>query len=84
MTYQIFFALNKAKVQQTLDTFGVTEARTAAYHLAGDGLVEWLNCSLLLMLQAFVNQGNWEQYLPYVHFAYPTAVHSFTGVSPLN
>jgi len=50
MTYQIFFALNKAKVQQTLDTFGVTEARTAAYHLAGDGLVEWLNCSLLLML----------------------------------
>ena len=65
-----------------LDAFGVTKTRTTAYHPAGDGLVERFNRSLLQMLRAFVNQGDWEQYLPLVLYAYRTAVHSSTGVSP--
>ena len=69
-------------LRQTLDAFGVTKTRTTAYHPAGDGLVERFNCSLLQMLRAFVNQGDWEQYLPLVLYAYRTAVHSSTGVSP--
>ena len=34
------------------------------------------------MLRAYVNQSDWEQYLPFVLHAYCTAVHASTGVSP--
>jgi len=32
------------------------------------------------MLRAFVNQSDWEQYVPFVLYAYRTAGHSSTGV----
>ena len=69
-------------LRQTLGAFGVAKTRTTAYHPAGDGLVERFNRSLLQMLRAFVNEGDWEQYLPFVLYAYRTSVHSSTGVSP--
>jgi len=69
-------------LQQTLDAFGVAKSRTTAYHPAGDGLVERFNRSLLQMLRAYVDQTDWEQYLPFVLYAYRTAVHRSTGVSP--
>ena len=70
-------------LSQTLEAFGVTKSRTTAYHPAGDGLVERFNRSLLQMLRAYVQQHNdWEKYLPFVLYAYRTAVHSSTGVSP--
>lgn len=70
-------------LHQTLDAFGVTKSRTTAYHPAGDGLVERFNRSLLQMLRAYVQQQHdWEQYLPLVLYAYRTAVHASTGVSP--
>ena len=68
-------------LRQILDAFGVTKTRTTAYHPAGDGLVERFNRSLLQMLRAFVNQGDWEQYLPLVLYAYRTVVHSSPGVA---
>ena len=35
------------------------------------------------MLQAYVQQHNdWKKYLPFVLYAYRTAAHSSTGVSP--
>ena len=68
---------------QTLEAFGVTKSCTTAYHPGGDGLVECFNRSLLQMLRAYVQQHNdWEKYLPFVLYAYRTAVHSSTGVSP--
>ena len=68
---------------QTLDAFGVAKSRTTAYHPAGDGLVERFNRSLLQMPRAYVQQHqDWEQYLPLVLYAYRTAVHASTGVSP--
>ena len=68
---------------QTLEAFGVTKSHTTAYHPAGDGLVERFNRSLLQMLRAYVQQHNdWEEYLPLVLYAYRTAVHASTGVSP--
>ena len=68
---------------QTLEVFGITKSRTTAYHSAGDGLVERFNRSLLQMLRAYVQQHNdWEKYLPLVLYAYRTATHSSTGVSP--
>ena len=69
-------------LRQTLDAFGVTKSQTTAYHPAGDGLVEHFNKFLLQMLRAYVDQNDWEQYLPFVLYAYRIAVHTSTGVSP--
>ena len=68
---------------QTLEAFGVTKSHTTAYHPAGDGLVERFNRSLLQMLRAYTQQhSDWEKYLHFVLYAYRTATHSSTGVSP--
>ena len=70
-------------LRHTLDAFGVTKSRTTAYHPAGDELVERFNRSLLQMLRAYVlDHTDWEQYLPLVLYAYRTAIHASTGVSP--
>lgn len=46
-------------------------------------MVERFNRSLLQMLRSYVNdQAEWERYLPFVLFAYRTAVHASTGVTP--
>ena len=68
---------------QTLEAFGVKKSRTTAYHPQGDGMVERFNRSLLQMLCSYVNDhAEWERYLPLVLFAYCTAVHALTGVTP--
>ena len=70
-------------LRQTLEAFGIKKTRTTAYHPQGDGMVERFNRSLLQLLRAYVErQTEWEQYLPFVLFAYHTAVHTSTGVSP--
>ena len=45
------------------------------------GLVKRFNRSLLQMLRAYVDQTDWEPYLPFVLYAYHTAVHRSTGAS---
>ena len=70
-------------LRQTLDAFGVSKSHTTAYHPQGDGMVERMNRSLLQLLRSYVEtQDEWERYLPLVFFAYRTAVHATTGVSP--
>ena len=71
-------------LKDTLEAFGVRKSRTTAYHPQGDGMVERLNRSLLQLLRVYVDKepANWERYLPLVLYAYRTAVHSSTGVSP--
>ena len=70
-------------LQQTLATFGIHRSRTTAYHPEGDGMVERFNRSLLQMLRVYVaDQADWEQYLPLMLFAYRTAAHTSTGISP--
>ena len=70
-------------LRQTLEAFGVKKTRTTAYHPQGDGMVERFNRSLLQLLRAYVEcQSEWEQYLPFILFAYRTAVHTSTGISP--
>lgn len=70
-------------MRQTLEAFGIKKSRTTAYHPQGDGMVERFNRSLLQMLRSYVNdQAEWERYLPFVLFAYRTAVHASTGVTP--
>ena len=70
-------------LRQTLEAFGVQKSRTTAYHPQGDGMVERFNRSLLQMLRTYVRaESDWEPYLPLMLFAYRTAIHSSTGVSP--
>ena len=70
-------------LRQTLDALGVTKSRTTAYHPQGDGMVERFNRSLLQMLRAYVQkEADWERFLPLVLYAYRTAVHSSTDISP--
>ena len=70
-------------LRQTLEAFGVSKSRTTAYHPQCDGMVERMNRSLLQLLRAYVEtQEDWERFLPLVLYAYRTAVHSSTGVSP--
>lgn len=68
---------------QTLETFGMEKSHTTAYHPQGDSMVERFNRSLLQLLLSYVSkESDWERYLPFVLYAYRTAVHSSTGVSP--
>lgn len=70
-------------LRQTLEAFGISKSHTTAYHPQGDGMVERLNRSILQMLRAYVEtKEEWEQHLPLVLYAYRTAVHSSTGLSP--
>ena len=60
-------------LRQTLEAFGIKKTRTA-YYPQGDGLVKRFNRSLLQLIRAYVeHQTDWEQYLPYVLFAYRSA-----------
>ena len=46
-------------------------------------MVERFNRSLLQLLRVYVQKhDDWEQYLPLVLYAYRTAVHSSTRVTP--
>jgi len=68
---------------QVLQAFGIRKSRTTPYHPQGDGMVERFNRTLLQLLRAYVApQSDWETYLPQVLYAYRTACHSSTGVSP--
>jgi len=70
-------------LKETLEAFGISKTRTTAYHPQGDGLVEHFNRSLLQLLRSFVqSEPDWERYLPLVLYAYRTARHTSTGVSP--
>ena len=70
-------------LRQTLEAFGIKKSRTTAYHPQGDGMVERFNRSLLQMLCSYItDHAEWKRYLPFVLFAYRTAVHASTGVTP--
>ena len=70
-------------LRQTLNAFGIVKSHTTAYHPQGDGMVERFNRSLLQLLRSYVEQeADWERYLPLVLFAYRTATHASTGMSP--
>ena len=89
MEYQIFCTQTKVPIfestifQQTVEAFGINKRRTTAYYPPCDGMVERVNRSLLQLLRAYVEKDyEWERYLPLVLYAYRTAVHMLTGVSP--
>ncbi|XP_073721145.1 uncharacterized protein [Misgurnus anguillicaudatus] len=71
-------------LQQVYQLLGIKGLKTTPYHPETDGLVERFNQTLVQMLRKFVNEvGNdWDQWLPYVLFAYREVPQSSTGFSP--
>ena len=62
----------------------IKRIRTTPYHPQTDGLVERFNGTLKGMLRKFVsrNKKDWDQYLPYLLFAYREVPQETTGFSP--
>ncbi|KAM7313144.1 DDE-type integrase/transposase/recombinase [Ixodes scapularis] len=58
--------------------------RTTAYHPQTNGLTERLNKTIADMISMYVDveHKTWDEVLPYVTFAYNTAVQEATGVTP--
>ena len=72
-----------AILRQSLDAFGISKSYTTAYHPEGDGMVKRFNRSLLQLLRTYVEtESDWEKHLPLTLYAYRTAVHASTEVSP--
>ena len=71
-------------LRQTLAAFGVEKSHTTAYHPQCNGMVERFNCSLLQLLQSYVdrNEDGNTIYPFYCMLIYRTATHSSTGVTP--
>ncbi|KAM4549940.1 uncharacterized protein V3H82_019144 [Fundulus diaphanus] len=63
---------------------GISAIKTTPYHPQTDGLVERFNQTLKKMLQKFVDDTgrDWDQWLPFVLFAYREVPQASTGFSP--
>jgi hypothetical protein len=66
---------------ELLDVF---QLRTTPYHPECDGQTERFNRTLEGMLRAFVSEhhDDWDEFLELLAFAYKTAIHKTTGVTP--
>jgi len=71
-------------LQQVYQLLGIKKIKTTPYHPQTDGLVERYNQTLKNMLRKFVSHtgGDWDQWLPYLLFAYREVPQSSTGFSP--
>jgi hypothetical protein len=58
----------------------VKQLRTSGYHPQTNGMTEQFNKTMMEMLSMFVSshQRDWDEYLPYVMFAYRNSIHSST------
>ena len=71
-------------LQEVYLLLNIKRIRTTPYHPQTDGLVERFNGTLKDMLRKFVskNQKDWDEYLPYLLFAYREVPQESTGFSP--
>src|SRR5690606_23889771 len=70
--------------KDTLRSTHSLHRKTSAYHPQSNGLVEKFNRTLTDMLSVYVNEthSNWNVLLPFVTFAYNSAVQSSSGFPP--
>ena len=70
--------------REALDLLDCHKVRTSAYHPECDGLSERFNRTYLEMVRSMINesQDNWDEVIPKVCFAYRTAVHATTKMTP--
>lgn len=73
-----------ALLQDVYQLLSIKRIRTSPYHPQTDGLVERFNSTLKSMLRKFVasNTKDWDEYLPYLLFAYREVPQESTGFSP--
>ncbi|XP_068069442.1 uncharacterized protein isoform X2 [Danio rerio] len=71
-------------LKQVYQLLGIKSLRTTPYHPQTDGLTERFNQTLKQMLRKFVDETgkNWDQWLPYILFAYREVPQASTGFSP--
>ncbi|KAK3701802.1 hypothetical protein QZH41_005161 [Actinostola sp. cb2023] len=71
-------------LQDVYQLLNIKRIRTSPYHPQTDGLVERFNSTLKSMLKKFVasNIKDWDDYLPYMLFAYREVPQESTGFSP--
>ncbi|CAL9691326.1 unnamed protein product [Knipowitschia caucasica] len=71
-------------LKQVYQLLGVKGIRTTPYHPQTDGLVERYNKTLKHMLRKVVSStgADWDQWLPYLLFAYREVPQASTGFSP--
>uniref|UniRef100_A0A224Z9V6 Tick transposon n=1 Tax=Rhipicephalus zambeziensis TaxID=60191 RepID=A0A224Z9V6_9ACAR len=77
-------AFTSEVVEAMLSECNIIHRTTTAYHPQTNGLTERFNRTLGDMLSMYVasDHGNWDHVLPYVTFAYNTAIQATTGFSP--
>ncbi|CAF1608443.1 unnamed protein product, partial [Didymodactylos carnosus] len=63
---------------------GVNHIKTTTYHPQTNGLTERFNATLAGSIGTYVNQqqSDWDDYLPFVTFAYNTSKQATTGIEP--
>ena len=73
-----------ATLEEIYQLLQVKIIRTSPYYPQTDGLVERFNATLKLMLKKFVGRKgkDWDEYLPYLLFAYREVPQESTGFSP--
>lgn len=71
-------------LKQVYQLLGIKSLRTTPYHPQTDGLTERFNQTLKQMLRKFVGETgrDWDQWLPYLLFAYREVPQASTGFSP--
>ena len=71
-------------LQEIYQLLGISRIRTSPYHPQTDGLVERFNGTLKAIMKKFTsrNKKDWDEYLPYLLFAYREAPQESTGFSP--
>lgn len=71
-------------LKQVYQLLGIRSLRTTPYHPQTDGLTERFNQTLKQMLRKFVDDtgSDWDQWLPFLLFAYREVPQASTGFSP--
>lgn len=71
-------------LKQVYQYLGIKGIKTTPYHPQTDGLVERFNQTLKSMLRKFVadSGADWDEWLPYLLFAYREVPQASTGFSP--
>ena len=73
-------------MNSTYSMLGVHLIQTSPYHPQTDGLVEWYNQTLNVMLRQVLmsnrKQRSWDKLLPLVMFTYRVVPQAATGFSP--
>lgn len=72
--------------KESLKLLGIDQTSTCAYNPKSDGMVERYNRTLLCLVSLFIepnrSQRDWDDQLPFVGYAYRSAVQESTGETP--